>query len=265
MERILVFIPVYNCQKQIKRVLSKFDTSMQGIFSEILIVDNRSTDETLKSCQQAMEHLPDFKVTLVQNAKNYNLGGSHKVAFQYAIAHKYDYVVVLHGDDQGDIRDMVYQIRNGVHRETDCLLGARFMKQSQLINYSWLRTFGNICFNMLFSLVCRRKLYDLGSGLNGYKVSFLTNGFYLRFPNALTFNYYMILYTVAIGATFRFFPLTWREDDQISNVKLFKQTRQLFKVLATYCFSSRVFMQGQHEGEREYLFHEIGRSNPEIN
>ena len=52
--------------------------------------------------------------------QNYGLGGSHKVAFGYAAAHGYEHLVVLHGDDQGAIVDLlpildVYK-RQGLHR-----------------------------------------------------------------------------------------------------------------------------------------------------
>lgn len=264
MDRILVFIPVYNCQKQIARVLAKFNDTNKHLFSEILIVDNQSTDKTLEACRTAMQNLPDLKITLVQNTMNYNLGGSHKVAFNYAIEHDFDYVIVLHGDDQGDIQDIVGPIQKKAYREMDCLLGARFMRNSRLVNYSKFRTFGNIMFNYLFSFCCGRRLYDLGSGLNLYSVSFLKNKFYLRFPNALTFNYYMILYTIAVKAKFRFFPLSWKEIDQVSNVKLFKQTRQLLKVLALYCFSRTTFMTGQHEKDRPYPYQEISTCAEEL-
>lgn len=35
------------------------------------------------------------------------MGGSHKVAFNYAIENNFDYIIVLHGDDQGSISDMI--------------------------------------------------------------------------------------------------------------------------------------------------------------
>lgn len=253
-ERILVFIPVYNCEAQIKRVLSKFDESMQDVFTEILIIDNLSSDNTLHNCQETMSNLQGFKVTLIQNQHNVNLGGSHKVAFNYAIKNHYDYLIVLHGDDQGDIKDILPYINQGKHKDLDCLLGARFMPGSKLINYSKFRTFGNLAFNYLLSLISFKKLYDLGSGLNMYKVDFLRNKFYYYFPNALTFNYLMILYTLSVKANFEFFPLTWREEDQVSNVKLWKQSKQLFKILWNFCFFRNNLLTHKYTEQEEYNY-----------
>ena len=180
-EKIIVFIPMYNCESQIPRVLAKFDESACKIFDEILIVDNGSTDDSIKSAKLAAEKRENIKITIVQNVENYNLGGSHKVAFNYALENNYDYLVVIHGDDQGDINDVVPLLVDGLHRDWDSLLGSRFLKHSKLIGYSRFRIIGNLGLNFLGSIICRRILHDLGSGLNIYKVKMLEDKFYLRF------------------------------------------------------------------------------------
>ncbi len=43
-EKILLFIPMYNCEKQIVRVLDQIDSDFQDMIEEVLIVNNRSTD-----------------------------------------------------------------------------------------------------------------------------------------------------------------------------------------------------------------------------
>ena len=62
-------------------------------------------------------------------------------------------------------------LENGTYQQYDCCLGSRFMKGSRIQGYSALRTFGNYGFNALFSVVARRKITDLGSGLNLYAVA----------------------------------------------------------------------------------------------
>ena len=44
MDKILLFIPMYNCEKQIVRVLSQLDAQVCSFLSEVIIVNNRSTD-----------------------------------------------------------------------------------------------------------------------------------------------------------------------------------------------------------------------------
>lgn len=44
MHKILLFIPMYNCEKQITRVLSQINDKIRQYISEIIVVNNRSTD-----------------------------------------------------------------------------------------------------------------------------------------------------------------------------------------------------------------------------
>jgi hypothetical protein len=40
----------------------------------------------------------------------------------------------------------------------------------------------------------------------------------------------------------RFFPITWREDDQVSNVKLFRQAFKVWSLLMGYVFCRGAFL-----------------------
>ena len=177
-ERFLVFIPAYNCEKQVPRVLNQLlDCQVAAMVTECIVVNNRSTDGTEAAVQSWMQAHPQAPVRLLRNDQNYGLGGSHKVAFQYAVQHNFDYLIVLHGDDQGDIRDVLPLVHSGRHRKYDCCLGSRFMPESRIKGYSTLRVVGNYGFNWLFSLVTLHKITDLGSGLNLYAVPPLANGY----------------------------------------------------------------------------------------
>jgi dolichol-phosphate mannosyltransferase len=246
MERILVFIPMYNCEKQIGRVLAQFDEDVSSSVSEIVIVDNCSTDGSVNAAKTAIQSVKGLRVCLLQNDRNYGLGGSHKVAFDYAIENRFDYCVVLHGDDQGNIKDLVPLLEQGMHRQVDCLLGARFMQGSRLAGYSLARTWGNRVFNLLFSIVTGRRLFDLGSGLNLYATAALRDRFYLRLADDLTFNYMLILASVARNWRMKFFPVTWREADQISNAKLVRQFLKTVGIVARFATNRTAFLASDH-------------------
>ena len=252
---ILLFIPMYNCAEQIPKVLAQLNGPGCNVFTEILIVDNGSTDGSVDACAAAIQDVGVGAVrSLVQNDDNYNLGGSHKVAFNYAIDKGYDYVAVLHGDDQGNITDLISALKERDFADYDCLLGARFMHGSRLINYPLMRTLGNRVFNILYSIACGRRLFDLGSGLNLYKTEFLRSRAYLKFPNRLTFNYYMLLYTVAAGARFRFFPISWREDDQVSNLHMVRHAMEMVRIISLYTFRRHQIVDTWHVPEQDYTF-----------
>ena len=142
MEKILVFIPGYNCENQITRVLDQFDDEVRKYLKDIIFVNNRSTDNTEKKVLEYQKKHKELNLKILRNEENYNLGGSHKVAFNYAIKNKYDYLIVLHGDDQGNIKDILPYLKNKEYQKYDAFLGARFMEESKISGYSKLRIFG---------------------------------------------------------------------------------------------------------------------------
>ena len=243
MDKILLFIPAYNCEKQISRVLGQLDKEIMKYIKEVIVINNRSTDNTEEAVLDFIRKHKDFPIKLLRNHENYGLGGSHKVAFDYAIENGYDYVITLHGDDQGDIYDFLPVLRSGYYKKHEAILGARFMQGSQLIGYSTFRTFGNIVYDFLFAFVIRRKVYDLGSGLNMYSVSMLKSRYYEMFPDNLMFNYCMVMAIEYFNQDVKFFPISWREDDQVSNVKMVSQATRVIKMLWAYFMNPAVIRE----------------------
>ncbi len=247
MNRILLFIPMYNCEKQIPRVLAQLTDEVCGCLSEVLVINNRSTDNSEAAVEAYLQAHPlPLKISLLRNDDNYGLGGSHKVAFRYAAEHGFDYVLLLHGDDQGDIANILPYLKSGEYRSWDCFLGARFMKGSRLEGYSAFRTFGNRVYNALFSLGCGTRVYDLGSGLNLYRTEILKDGFYLKYKDNLVFNYCMVLGSAYYRHRVKFFPIVWREDDQVSNVKMVSQAMTVLKLLGSYVWNRKRFVTAEH-------------------
>ena len=181
---------------------------------ECIVVNNRATDGTESAVQDWMARHPDAPVRLLRNDQNYGLGGSHKVAFGYAVAHGYEHLVVLHGDDQGAIADLLPILVDGTYKKYDCCLGSRFMKGSKIGGYSALRVVGNHGFNWLFSVVARKKITDC-----------------------------MILALCQMKQRVLFFPISWREEDQVSNNKLTSFGVSLLKLCGKYLAGPKAFVE----------------------
>lgn len=234
MTKLLLFIPFFNCEKQLPRVLNSL-LSAKVFFSHILLVDNRSTDKSVDVAKEWIENHSFINTTILQNHKNINLGGSHKVAFHYALQNNFTHLLVLHGDDQASIQDILPYLENLNELKDDCLLGSRFSSGSQLLGYSMFRTFGNRVLNLLCSFACKKKIEDMGAGLNLYNCSMFKDDRIWIFPNNLTFNVYLLFHSCFSSHKVRFFPISWREEDQISNAKVFKQ---FFIILKMILFTS---------------------------
>ncbi|MDD3370313.1 MAG: glycosyltransferase family 2 protein [Alphaproteobacteria bacterium] len=264
-DKILVFIPVYNCERQIGRVLEQFRSpEVSRWFSEILVLDNGSKDKSIDVATAAAQSLAGVSVKIARNLQNYGLGGSHKSAFAYAIENGFTHVALLHGDDQGSIADLIPELKNGAHLAYDCLLGSRFMRGSRITGYSPVRIAGNYVFNVAYSLATLKIVKDLGSGLNFYSVDFLKSRFYTSFPDGLHFSCSLLLGACARIAKIRFFPISWREEDQVSNVKLFRQSFETLGLALRYMFGKKGFLAHEYRAklvdryEREILYPQTG-------
>ena len=220
-----IFILAYNCEPQLKRVISslnkKADLLIDKGWESIYFVNNKSKDKTLSTMEDSLKELKNnkFNCAIINNHKNYGLGGSHKVSFYAAQKFKFTHACIFHGDDQADLNDLI-DIPEKLYKN-DCILGSRFSKGSKLNGYSKTRIIGNLFFNILFSVVLKRKIYDLGSGLNIFSEKVFKDKKIVLFPDGMYFNQSLLIF-IAKYYSYEYFPITWSEKDQVSNVKNFK-------------------------------------------
>ena len=234
MRRILV-IPTYNCQEQIGRLLKKSRTAINREFEELLIIDNGSTDKTVEIAIENIKSF-DIRTKVIQNFQNISLGGSLKTGFLYAKNNSFDFVAVLHGDDQAHLEDLVPVLNDLDDQKIDLAIGARFHPKSTLVGYSMFRKIGNRLLNIYCILCTGTKINDLIAGLNIFRVSKLNLNEILNYPNNLTFDVHILLRAIHQKQNLKFFPITWTEEDQVSNAKVIKQAMTILSLFTKYFF-----------------------------
>ncbi len=254
-DKMLLFIPAYNCEKQIARVLGRINAEVARHIHEVLVVENCSTDHTLQAAPAALADCPVVNATLVRNLQNYGFGGSHSIAIDYALKYAFDYLIILHGDDQADPGDMREALEKKSYRDFPLYLGARFHPRSTLTAYSALRNYGNRLFNLLTSAVIGQRVYDTGAGLNIYSTELFKNGMYRYFPRDLTFSAWLLLDGVKQGYALTFFPMIWRSEDQVSNARIIRQGWIILKLLWRYRFGQMLEDSQQPHATGSYTVH----------
>jgi glycosyltransferase involved in cell wall biosynthesis len=248
--KILLAITAYNCEKQIKRVLNSLVNSPIKLH-ETIVVNNASGDNTELSVLDYIKDNPLMNIKLFRNPLNVGLGGSHKYIFNYALIENYDAVVVMHGDDQANIKDIAIVSQN--INASDIYLGSRFMPNSKLIGYSKHRVMGNLFLHAMYKIICSKKIYDMGSGLNIYPRSLIQLNLHRNCPNGMIFHCKFLL-DIMDCMQIQYFPIEWTESDQISNAKLFKQVIEVLYLLLIYRFFKGKYKNLYNEKNINYLW-----------
>lgn len=221
-QKVLLAISAYRCEKQIARTLDEIDEKLADRVEEIAVIDNGSPDGTVQAALDYKKNGRLKNLHVYQNVENYNLGGTHKVAFLKGKAMGCTHVVILHGDNQAksDEANMLLDYALA-HPETQTVLGSRFSRGSRLQGYDWKRIGGNRVLNIAYTVLTGRKCVDLGSGLNVFAMKDLDQKTYLEFADKLTFNFELLLDLIKRKVSFAYYPITWREEDQMSNARNF--------------------------------------------
>ena len=78
---------------------------------------------------------------------------------------------------------------------------------------------------------------DLGSGLNLFRLTDLADHNYLGFGDTITFNIDLLLDYFKKKTKFIFVPITWTEEDQVSNARNFKVGKTAIQKLLQWRFA----------------------------
>ena len=124
--RLLIFVIAYYAEATLQRVLERIPLSIyQDFDAEVLIVDDASKDGTFRAGNEFKANHPEKKVTVLRNGFNQGYGGNQKVGYAYAIAEKFDFVAMVHGDGQYAPEELPRLMEPLSRGEADAVFGLR--------------------------------------------------------------------------------------------------------------------------------------------
>ncbi len=118
-KKIIVVMPAYNAARTVMQTVA--EVQQQGIVDEIILVDDRSRDNTV----QVASSLPGVRVHV--HEKNTGYGGNQKTCYRLALEAGADIVIMVHPDYQYTpklIPAMASIIANELHA---CVLASRIL------------------------------------------------------------------------------------------------------------------------------------------
>ena len=116
-KRVCVVMPAYNAEKTLRRTVAEID---RAVADDLILVDDRSTDETVRIAQ-------DLELHVLVHEKNRGYGGNQKTCYAEALKRGADIVVMLHPDYQYSPKLMPAMAGMVASGHFDAVLGSRIL------------------------------------------------------------------------------------------------------------------------------------------
>ena len=222
-EKILIFIPAYNVEKKITKVLNKIPKIVFNKYNtKILVIEDNSSDKTLSVIKKVIKKKGDkIKIYLIVNKKNKGYGGVQKIAFNYAIKKNFKYVIMLHGDNQYPANKILLLIKPLLTNKYDAVFGSRMINSINALKggmplYKYL---GNIALTFFQNLVLSSNLSEFHSGYRSYKVSSLKKIKFKSNTNDFHFDTEIIIQFLKNNLKIKEIAMSTHYGDEISHLK----------------------------------------------
>ena len=250
--RIAIIIPCYNVEQTILSVLSSFDSVTLGQINEIIVIDNNSSDHTFELLKKvSLSDAPiSHSLTIIRNQKNYGYGGSQKIAYKYLLSSENTHFMIIHGDNQGNSDMIAQNFLNELKKNsnTDVILASRFTSNSNISEYSWIRTRGNQFFNFLTYLLTGLNMSDAGSAIICLKTNVLKEIPFTHLDSAFHFHPQLnILLYSNHRITIKEIPLSWKDSPVGSNVNIIKYGIKMLNILTRYWINRTIFRKSPYD------------------
>ncbi|HOZ55645.1 MAG TPA: glycosyltransferase family 2 protein [bacterium] len=165
-KKIIVVMPAYNAAKTLKKT---YEQIPRDIVDDIILVDDRSSDETVKQAEK-------LNIKTFIHEKNKGYGGNQKTCYQEALKLGADIVVMLHPDYQYDprlITALSSMIASGVY---DVALGSRILGgESVKGGMPRYKYYLNRILTFIQNLATGKKLSEYHTGYRAFSRKVLTS------------------------------------------------------------------------------------------
>jgi len=226
MVEVTILLPAYNEAQSIGTTISRI-RELHPDF-EVLVIDDGSTDNTLKVAMDAGANVWPHP---------YNIGNGAAVKTGLRMA-RGEWIIMMDGDGQHNPDDIARLLE---YREKyDMVVGAR-SRQSQTAMH---RDLGNWFYNRLASYITKFKIKDLTSGFRLVRATTVRDFIYLL-PNTFSYPTTLTMGYLRCGRSVKYVPITTAVRKGKSKINLFSDGSRFFLIIAkvaTLFSPMRVFL-----------------------
>ena len=163
MSKALVIIPTYNEAPNAEKIIT--EVLQQSEIVEVLIVEDNSPDGTADIVKKMMEHNP--RIHIIERERKLGLGTAYVAGFKYAIKNKFDFIFEMDADFSHNPKEIPIML--GKMEECDVLIGSRYIKGVNVVNWPMKRLILSYCANIYTRVITGMPIHDATAGFKCYK------------------------------------------------------------------------------------------------
>jgi glycosyltransferase involved in cell wall biosynthesis len=209
--KVVVVMPARNAAKTLERTIALIP---HGVVDELLLVDDKSTDDTVEIARR----VPELHV--IWHPHNAGYGANQKTCYLHALNQGADVVVMLHPDGQYEpalIPKLIQPILDG---DADLVLGSRLAEPGAAIKGGMPRWkyAANRFLTTIENAVLGTELSELHTGYRAYSRELLLTIPFLRNAQDFAFDSEVLMQAVHFGFRVAEVPTRTIYDDDASSV-----------------------------------------------
>lgn len=219
----LCALPCYNESYNLPALFQDLEDNKISEVADLLYIDDASTDNS-------QELLSAQSVNMIRHSKNFGYGQAVKTAFDYAIKHGYESLIIFPGDGQRSASDLKALIQIYQTTDYDVVTGSKFHIYSD--KYGPIkRRIGNIIYSNIAYFGWGSPIEDVLSGFKIYDVQ-AVKPFFDILPKGYPFDICFSFYASRFGLKMKEVPVNCRYTEHTSKMKsvLFVSFKMLMKL-----------------------------------
>jgi glycosyltransferase involved in cell wall biosynthesis len=225
-ERTVIVMPAFNAARTLESTYRKLPA---GSFDEVILVDDRSSDDTVTVAR-------DLGLHVIEHERNTGYGGNQKTCYDAALARGATRVVMVHPDDQYDARLVpaaVDVLRFGI---CDVVLGNRIRTRREALagGMPIAKYLANRGLTLLENVLTGQNLGEWHSGFRGYTRRVLETVPYRRNDDGFVFDSQFLLQAIHFGFRVGDLPVPVRYFTEASSIDYGSSARYALSTLWTF-------------------------------
>ena len=210
--QIIIIMPAYNAAKTLEKTYRDLP---HGLANEVILVDDRSNDETVKIARE-------LGLTTFIHQHNLGYGANQKTCYWEALKRKPDIVVMVHPDYQYDSSLTGELARPIIDGRFDIMLGSRIKSRSEALKggmplYKYL---GNRFLTLIENLVLGLNLSEYHTGFRAFSRKALEKIPFQRFSNDFVFDQEVLIFAAKHNLRIGEIPVPIRYFPEASTIRL---------------------------------------------